>query len=538
MQLVTALATLCTLLTLPALFGASEASAQEGGEEEVGRFVVVLDVTGRRGDRITDDFRTLFANHPHIVFNQQDFVDAGERQGVTEERFWDIPSKLSEVSKAENIDAVIAADLQRNDDRRYELTVFVFQARSGEIVGETTVDIGRKPRLSDDEVEELAAMAHEFVMQTGPLKPESVEITINTTPDGALVLRDNQVQGQTPLTLEVDYAETTETWNLLYENEPAGTVDVDLSKGGSYTVVLGEEGDGSDNGDDGEPAGAFSTGAGLPILDVGISVDITGRVADVTTSDPQVGLSYNSSAYPVFNIVLDFFPFTIFSENGYLGGIGITARGGFGTLTSEIPVLLGGPPLTPETTECSGSSAGPDFIECPTTHSEFGIGALYRLLLQDDAEGDLDGDGMALDFSISYTWLVFDVATNPTYEGHGYQGLELGLGYSTPLVLDGLRLSAQFAFTQLLAFGEANMIATWGTSATGFGIGWGLDVSYEFFAGMFAKLGYTGQFMSTTYEGVGCQGQFPDFRCTLSPSSSVASDQFHQGVIRFGYRLH
>lgn len=189
------------------------------------------------------------------------------------------------------------------------------------------------------------------------------------------------------------------------------------------------------------------------------------------------------------------------------------------------------------TAECGGTG-DPNFIECPTVHTEFGFGATYRLLLESDGAGGLDPEGMALGFDVSYTWLVFDVGSNPTYEGHGYQGVAIGVGYSTPLGLPELRLDASLAYTQALTFGKAEMIANWGQSASGFGLGGALEVGYEIFAGLFAELGYSGQFFSTSYDGTGCQGLRDDNTCAINPHKSVASDQFHQGIIRLGYRLH
>lgn len=154
------------------------------------------------------------------------------------------------------------------------------------------------------------------------------------------------------------------------------------------------------------------------------------------------------------------------------------------------------------------------------------------------AECGLDPEGMALGFDVSYTWLVFDVGSNPTYEGHGYQGVAIGVGYSTPLGLPELRLDASLAYTQALTFGKAEMIANWGQSASGFGLGGALEVGYEIFAGLFAELGYSGQFFSTSYDGTGCQGLRDDNTCAINPHKSVVSDQFHQGIIRLGYRLH
>ncbi|MDX9722298.1 MAG: hypothetical protein RBU37_16260, partial [Myxococcota bacterium] len=279
----------------------------------------------------------------------------------------------------------------------------------------------------------------------------------------------------------------------------------------------------------GEPGTGVLLGQGRPIIEVAAGAALTGRSLDVTVDEGNP-LSYSSSIYPVFTFDLLFFPFAIFSSNDYLAGIGIFGDFGYGTLDSAIPV----DPSAPVPEACSGSD-DPGQVNCSTTHSQFKIGGAYRLLFNSskDHPDKLDPAGMALTIKAAYQWLVFDVAENTTYEGHGYQGLLFGLEFGMPLGLDELRAEIGVAYTQMLSFGDGTMIANWGESASGFGFSADAAISYDIVAGLFAKLLYDFSYFTTSYGGTGCQNR----ECTL-PTGAAASDMYNQISVQLGWRFY
>ena len=101
------------------------------------------------------------------------------------------------------------------------------------------------------------------------------------------------------------------------------------------------------------------------------------------------------------------------------------------------------------------------------------------------------------------------------------------------IVLPELRVASGLGFIQNLSFGEADMIGAWGEAASGWGVHGMLQLSYEVFLGMFARVGYSMSYFSTTYEGTGCQ----DPQCTI-PFGSAASDLFQMIDFNVGLRLN
>ena len=455
---------------------------------------------------------------------------AGEDAGVSGDRFWEDLEMLAQVARVAKYDALLVPTIERRK-RRYYINVKVYNACYGEFTGEVEVKLGKKARLGSNDQEELRNQLNETIALTRcdwePPKTEAF-ITVHTQPEGAEILRDGQSLGQTPLETAVPLGEGSEMWEVMYQGQPAGMLKVDISQDGSYEHIIPPEIAGT-------PEQEEDSGAGMPmgtarsILDLhaGVVVGIRSLAVSVVEGVP---LDYDSAAYPIFNLDLAFYPFPLFSSNEYLAGFGVIANGGYGSLDSTIP-LIGGRTL-PEGSECSGDGTS---VTCPTTHTQFQAGATYQLLLQSHPEkaGYLDPNGIAINLDILYSWLVFDVASNPTYEGHGYQGLNVELGFSTPLVLPELRAKIQGGYIHLVGFGDAEMIEDWGLTATGLGGTFEVGLSYEFWAGLYGALGYEATFFQTTYDGVGCQ----DEACTL-PTGSIADDVYHRIAVQLGYRLH
>src|SRR5690606_491992 len=187
--------------------------------------------------------------------------------------------------------------------------------------GEFEYDLGRKIKFSNSDGREVLELANQFIYETGKnIAPSTVAVTVESTPPGATVLREGQKIGVTPLTLDVEYAEVEEVWELMWEDQPAGIVRVDLSKDGRYRTPLAEEVvgkfDDDDNDDDDDDEARVgnrfdgATGGGRPLFEIKLGLDLTTRNLDVTVVDGNE-LTYGSSVYPVFRAALAFFPFVL-----------------------------------------------------------------------------------------------------------------------------------------------------------------------------------------------------------------------------------
>ncbi len=515
------LLTLCAIVTAGVLFPATAL-----GDEE-GRLIVVLDLSGTDAKKINQDFLEIFQGTPHVVFGAEDMIDAGVRNGVREEAFWNNPELMAKVATAEGYDAVIMADVTK-PRRNYVLSIFVFEAREGTIVGEHEVDIGRRTRIERATRESILAALQPHILATGQNLPPvivTVKVSLTSTPSGATVLRDGVPIGNTPLKLEIEWSETPELWELTFDAIPAGTVRVDLTQDADYHLDLKLE---SDPFTDSSPSEKVALGPGRPILQVDLGTKLTTRAVDVTVKEGNE-LSYSSSIFPVFAASLTFFPFAIFSSSDALAGIGLFANGGIGFLETTLPLY---PNATSIETDCKANDDGT--VVCSTTQTQFQVGATYVWLLQSFENGQADPAGMALHFDVGYNWLVFDIDPNPTYQGHGYQGLLGHVAFSTPLGLPALRGKAGFGFLVNFGFGDGDMIADWGKNADGWGLSADAELSFEIFAGLFVKAAYELFYLSTSYGGQGCQN-LPG----CDPvSGSVATDLFHQINLSLGYRLH
>lgn len=565
-----ALFTLCAAMLLTTSLAPREAHADE--LEEIlatGRFVVVLEVTGhKRASKINDDFFDIFAvSQKHIVDGQGFFDEIAESAGVPDENPWESPDLLGQITMRDRVDAVIVPTLDRVK-KKYIVTVRVYNGANGNLEGEFEVNLGRKYSINDEHKEEILANADPLITQTGwALKeyyerPQLVEITVTSDPTGADVLREGQVLGQTPLKTEVEFAEVEEVWELSYQGQPAGIVRVDLRNNNSYAVPLqGLEPPEPETG----PLAAVMLGSSRPLLEVGVGTDLTTRSLEVTTSNSDSGgsgLTYSSPIYPILNIELDFFPLAFAVADDYISSIGVFANFGYGRagINSSIPIFPDDESSITDNTLQSCTISDPSAIgnpgiqtvmDCPTTHIEFAFGATFRLLLEDAPEGEgLDPNGMMVSASLGYESRDFDIDRNPTYEGHGYQGILIALGFHTPIGLPELRLDVGFHATPLLTFGSGDQIGQWGRTASGFGLGGLLEVSYDIYEGLYAKAGFDANYYITSYEGFGCVfqdcrgvdtnasgsdvGNSPDGTYRLG---SEAGDFFGQILIQLGYRL-
>ncbi|OIP30098.1 MAG: hypothetical protein AUK47_25965 [Deltaproteobacteria bacterium CG2_30_63_29] len=524
------LAALGVLIVL--LCGSTTASAQDGE----GRVVAVLDVTGKKASSIQGEFRSIFDNTQHILYSESELGDAGRRVGVTQERFWEDIELMKKVANAEPVDAIVAADLQLSK-KRYTLNVYVFDARTGATVGDFAIELGKKVRLSSSAKDQLRKDIDWLLQQTGGPPPpiiQSIRVTITSIPVGATVMRNNEVLGKTPLSIDIDSLDSKEIWKLTYNDTPAGEVIVDLSRDGQYEVVLAEEAVEKD-----EPGfvSDIPSGSGRPLLEVDVGVTLTKRSTnvEVLASDGyqmENSISYNSALFPVYALDLTFFPMQLLSNSDILSGIGLTVSAGYGSLLSRIPLHENAPALA-EASTCS--IIGNLLAECPSTQTQFDVGGTFLWMFNTDADGRRDPNGMLLGFDVAYSWLVFGIDDNPTYVGHGYQSLRFGADWSMPLGLPELRLDANFSFLMPLSFGEARMIELWGTSASGWGLGGSLDVSYELWKGLFASVGYSPTYYTTSYGGVGCLPRSGD--TCKDTEKSVATDFYHQLNIDVGYRF-
>lgn len=526
-------------LTVPSLAFAGEPTAEEQELITAGRMIVVISPTGRKAKDVRKAFIEAFsASQSHVVFEDADLLAKAKAMGYEDEPLWQNAEALKAVMTEEGVDVLITGALTKAGGT-YTMTIEVYDGATGMLVDLYATDLGSRRRITDAVGAELLASAEPIIQKTGHAlkafrdRPVKISLTVNSTPPGATVKDGTKTLGVTPLSLDVDPDEAKASrWTLSLDGHEPGEVAVSFAKSAQYDVALVAS----------APVlvEAVETSAGsggaLPIFEIGVGANLASRSLRVEVAQGN-GLESDSGTYSVIRADLVAFPLSLVSDNDWVNGLGVSARFGYGTLKSPIPYRVDHGAL-PESSTCGHATRTE--IECPTTHLQYGFGLLWRALLQEtidhpeqpDATSHRDPDGMAVGARLEYESLAFDVDTNPAYEGHGYQGLLIGVFFSSPLGLKALRGSVEASVIPTLTFGDGEMIADWGLTASGIGFGARVDVSYDLWEGLFVLAGYDFSYHATSYEGTICD----DPLCGDVRTGAEASDLYHQVLFQAGYR--
>jgi len=522
------------ILTMALCLVSSPRVALAQGDE---RSVVVLDIEGSKAKEVNEKFRALLKKTSFTTVDHDDFVAAAKAAGVSGDEFWKDSANIAKVCKASGYTAVVVTTMVK-EKKQFHLKIEVMSGSSGDVVGSFQVNIGKKKRIGSDDKDKIIQKVEELVdgldsvSKTNTVAKTStgarVGIRIITTPPGVTVFRDNMAAGTTPTTIVEDASDAFEEIEFRVGGKVVGSLQIDLSKNGTYNVALdGVEVEGSDDDAPGILASSDGVGSGQALIELGVGARSTFRSLGVDQlAGNGASLMYDSSLYFVYALDLAFYPFVL-ATDGALSGLGLTGRAGYGPLESKIPTPVG--VVLDAAPDCTASG---DLLTCPTTHVELAGGLVFRALFSDTAEGTPDPDGLAANLAVEYSMMTFDVAENPVYEGHGYSGARITAGFATPLGVSGLKLDLHAFVMPLFGFGDATMLEDWGDSASGIGFGGDLAVSYTLLDSLVAQVGYSLEAYQTAYDGIGCQyGSLCGY-----VSGGVANDFFHQVGVHISYR--
>lgn len=510
----TLLATMCLLL-----FSVSAMAQEEGA---ISRIVDIPNIENAKAD-LTDDFRQIFSDIGHLVYNESEMLSGASAMGIGHAQYWKDPELLKKVNKRLRHDALITLRLE-STKRKDTLIVDVFNGFSAEKLAGFELGLKRKGKLSNEEKSKLRNAIHPLLIDiNASLYPSVVFIQVDSAPTGASILRNGVEIGKTPYTYETTANPASkEQWVITLDGYEPKMQDVDLSTDQQYSISFMDQTPQEST----EFRGKVRHGGARPIFSVGLNADVGLRSLESSVTG-WTPISYSTKAYPVIGLDLAFYPFGLFVNNEYLAGLGVFGNFGIGFLEDKLRFTAS----TPASTSCKDNGNGT--YSCDTLYSRFQFGVNYRLLLQKKDE-HLNPNGMALDFLLGYNWSMMQIEKNPLYRGHAYQGLLLGTAFSSPLGLDALRAQLGLNFIYNVGFGNAQMIGTWGTGVdNSIGVGLNLGLSYDIWKGIFARLGYNLNYFSTKYKGEGCMND----ACNL-PTNSKTSDMYHEIIIGFGWMLY
>jgi hypothetical protein len=511
--------------------------AEEQRLIEAKRVITFLPLQGDRASQLQSAYSKAMegGGSKHIVLE----TDLLKRLGGDPTAALADPAQVRAAVEGLRVDAVIVGQLGKVQGKSYNITVTVYDAATGEAAGSYVVDLGAKREVPSKAVEPLRAGFEPLLNQTGKAlkeyreRPKVVAVTLTSSPPGATVSRvangQPEVLGKTPLEVTRPLAATAETWTLTLSGYEPESVTVSLDKAQRYEATL-QAVPPPPLPPPPPPPSARRT---LPLLDVNVGVDVGLRSLKATVSQ-GTPMDASVGAYPNARLDVTGFPLIEATDNPWLAGLGVAVKLGFASLNATLPTDPVRAPL-PSGSGCV-ADAGTLTMRCPTTQLDVMAGVTWRALLQadDSAPSGRDLDGMAVGVTVAYSSLIFDVDTNPTYEGHGYQGMYVSASFISPLGLPELRMSAEAVVIPVFTFGSGDMIANWGLRATsGLGLGADLGVSYDYYEGLYAQLGYSVRRFSTQYEGTVCDNPV----CDGVRSGSEATDLYQQLGLRLGYRL-
>ena len=503
------------------------ASAQD--EESISRLIDMPNIEGDNDSlALTEAVRTALGDATHLVFSEEEMRNAAKEAKLSEE-YWINPDDVVALNKNLRHDAILVSSLEGG--KKVSLSVTIYNAFTGELVGSFEQKLKKKNKLSKDETKSLIKQVNELVKTIDANNyPYEIVITVNSEPSGATITKDGVVIGTTPYEYKAtEIPGATEEWVIsLPDREPVKQI-VAMDSTNTYNIkfkneVVVEEPT--------KPQG----GTGRPVFLV--AVNASPSIHSFQLSDElNTALSHKSSVYPLFSMDLAFFPFPLFSTNDYLQGLGLQINGGF-----AMPLLNTkfGYSSTDDISKVDCTVNGDNTYTCKTMEYRVTADIVYRLLLQKTEKGKLNPNGMALDFFAGFNWFNHIVNTNLNYNGNNYGGIRAGVAFSTPLGLDQLRLSVKGAFVYHLLSEDGVRVNKLGEKRDmSLGAQGGLDVLYDIYKGLFVHAGYNLLFVHSNYSGFGCSNTMNnDSKHCTKPKNSTVNDMFHEIVLGVGYMLY
>ena len=498
------------------------AFAQDDGAS-ASRLIDMPNITGDRGgSAMSEAVRLALGRAEHVVFNEDDMKTAASEAGV-DGNYWDDPKKIVKVNKKARHDAVVIGVY---NSRKPMISFTVYNAFNGEVLGTFDQRIKKKGKPSKRELNNVASKVTNLVKEIDAEDyPYEIIIKVTSDPPGATVTRGGTIVGTTPYEYKLTQIKgASEDWVItLPEKEPVTKhIAMDASK--TYHIDFN-----SDEVEDIPRSG--ETGRGLPKFLIAVNISPTifdFKISDQTNSK----ISHKSKVFPKFSLDFVFFPFTLFSENDYLHGLGIQLGGSFASPLLDTKFSYA--KNANVNTKCTKSSDGRTYT-CSTMEFGFYADIIYRLLLQKDDHGNLDHDGMAMDFYAGFYMLNHNVQTNPSYNGNNFGGIRIGVAYSTPLGIEDLRLAIKGNFNYNV-LNEApiryNKLGEKRDLSLGANIG--LDLMYDIWKGLFVRAGYDLFIGHNSYKGMGCS----DEACTKGPRDSTTNVLLHEIKLGLGYMLY
>ena len=508
------------------------ASAQDG-EESISRLIDMPNVEGdNAGLALTEAIRTALGDSGHLVFNEEEMRAAAKNAGM-EEEYWKTPEKIAALNKSLRHDAVIVS-IQDSASKKPGVNVTIYNAFTGEVAGSFEQKLKKKNKLSKDESKALLKSVNEIVKTIDANNyPYEIVITVKTDPEGATITKDGVVIGTTPFEYKItEVPGGKETWVITLGDHTPITQEIALDESKNYNFKFrsGEGGDSTSKSSSASSTDKVENGVGRPIFMV--AANASPSIHDFHLSDKtKTQLSHQSSVYPMFSLDLAFFPFPLFLNNEYLQGLGIQVSGAFAQpfLDTKFSFTNSGS----LDTKCKFNEKDNTYT-CSTMEYRVTADIVYRLLLQKNADGHLNPNGMTVDFFVGFNWFNHIVETNPSFNGNNYGGIRVGAAYSTPIVLDQLRIAVKAAFVYNLLKEDPIRYNKLGEKRDmSLGAQAGLDILYDIYKGLFVHAGYNLLFVHSNYSGYGCS----DSSCTRPVDSSV-NDFYHEIVLGVGYMLY
>lgn len=489
--------------------------AQDG---TVGRLIDVPNVEHDNGKlSMTKSIRDALSNAGHIIFTEEEMRAAATSNGFPE-KYWDSEKNIAKLNEKVRHDALVHMAYEKGK-RKSSIVIKVYNAYTGEMMAELERSLKKKGKLTKDDTKAIVRGVNQVTANIEPIEyKDEVTITIISTPSGATVLRDGVNLGTTPFETTLPAVSgASEQWVISYPDREPVTQLISLEKSDNYDVNIPIPLETANR------IGKVKGSTGRPVFLIGFNASPTIRKLD---SDAEYGdpTHYKTGVFGMYSFDIDFFPFGLASTNQYLAGLGVSTSIGFGFLDTN---------LASADDASHACTRNGNTISCTTKYIRFNFDLVYRLLLQ-KKDGKLNPDGLALDFIAGFNLARFNIDSNPTYVGHDYNGVKLGVRFSTPVGIKKLRYSINFNFDINAGQGNLEKLSKWGSIIES---SWGINLNtfftYDIWKGIFARVGYSFTMMKDDFGGVGCL----DSNC-LVPRNATSTDYYHEIMLGLGYMLY
>ena len=402
-------------------------------------------------------------------------MTAEAKKAGVDGKYWESQSKIVQVNQKVNHHVVVVTELHPN--KKPYMAVAVYDANTGKEIGTYKQKLKKKTRLSKDEKANFIKQLESFFKSIQAKDSESQELT-----------------------------NRSDTKQTSKKNEQ----EIQKSKN--------------------ENREKLAHGAGRPIFL--IAANFNPGIHDFKfRDDTNLPLSHKLAVYPVFGFDFVFFPCPLFSSADYLQGLGI--QFGFGFAKPKLDTMFRYKQGAEFETECKMDETNHTFT-CPTIQYRIHADLVYRLLLQKKSDGKLNPNGMSLDFLAGFHLLNHVLDENPGYDGNKYYGIRVGMGFSTPLGIDRVRLSLGASFIANLNKENIDILKKFGKERSlSLGTQASADIMFDIYKGLFLHAGYQLIYMHSTYNGTGCNNE----TCTR-PENAVINDFFHEVILGLGYMLY